>query len=436
MEEWKNKWTESKTAQKAGGQGHVIKVQKKDEKTFGALKRLHEQSLKNSERRYRLKQEADALRFIDGNGTPKLLEANDHDWQKDGHPLYLILEWLEGPTLSEFCGGKALDVSSSITIVKGLVKVIGKLHKAGILHRDLKPDNIILLNGDIARPYVVDFGISWTHPPADVPPEFETPAQQELGNRFLRLPELAPAGDHRDERSDLTMAIGILLYLLTGHAPRLLQNQHGKKPHETLSEHIPPATSADSRWAKLVRIFNIGFNHDIELRFSSAEQLMDYLERTEKETNGDSSDLSKELAELENVLDSEMSRKEQQLTKNMMSASQRFLETVQKNMPEKIAAGGSGPNFIPPNVDLQFFLQRQGAVEPKVWFNNRICVVEGQYVASYWTDFSVPSIYYKGPIGDPDSLIEASVTAANKLSRELLQRFKERLDSHFREERK
>jgi hypothetical protein len=63
-----------------------------------------------------------------------------------------------------------------------------------------------------SRPVLIDFGMAWARPDEAQEAEFRTDTGQELGNRFLRLPEFSPGKDMHDLRSDVAMAAGVLLY--------------------------------------------------------------------------------------------------------------------------------------------------------------------------------------------------------------------------------
>jgi serine/threonine protein kinase len=98
---WQDSWEldTSDTRNRQGGQGSIRKVLRKNDGVIGALKELHPQHLSNTERRFRMQQEVNALRALDGKGTPRVYEANADQWQQKGIPLYAVMEWIEGCTL-------------------------------------------------------------------------------------------------------------------------------------------------------------------------------------------------------------------------------------------------------------------------------------------------------------------------------------------------
>jgi hypothetical protein len=100
---------------------------------------------------------------------------------------------------------------------------------------------------------------------------------QDMGNRFLRLPEYAPGRDSHHATSDVCLAAGLLFNMLVGMAPRILRDEHGRAPHESMNDAIPKAVQADARWPRLVRVFARAFQTELALRFQSADELADAL---------------------------------------------------------------------------------------------------------------------------------------------------------------
>lgn len=225
----------------AGGQGTVRKVVSlRAAEVVGALKEIHPEHLKSTERRFRFQQEVNALLALDGAGVPRVLDHNTEQWQDKSVSLFIIMQWINGPTLAN---SRPSTLDDAIASALEITRTVSVFHALGILHRDLKPDNIIYRDGDVRSPVLVDFGMSWSRT-AGVS-SFDTPGGQELPNRFLRLPESHPGFDHHDARSDISMVVGILFYMLTGLAPRTLQDAQGKLPHERHADRFPSAIRFD-----------------------------------------------------------------------------------------------------------------------------------------------------------------------------------------------
>ena len=266
---WQDNWRLVDGEFRQGGQGTVRKVVSQNSDDIGCLKELHLDHLGSTERRFRMQQEANALIALDGAGVPRILETNVHLWQEKRVPLYIVMEWIEGPTLAESVPN--LGVNEALAMTTVILRTIAGCHRLDIRHRDLKPDNVILRQQDVSDPVLVDFGMSWSKPLAQED-AFQTPAGQELGNRFLRLPEFAPGRDHHDLRSDLSLVVGLLFFVLCGRAPRILHDSAGQMPHERHVEDFVPAILADSRWPAIRRLFQVGFQPILDARFQSSEE--------------------------------------------------------------------------------------------------------------------------------------------------------------------
>jgi serine/threonine-protein kinase len=189
---WEENWilnTRQAIKRMEGGQGTIDQVSHKIDGRLGALKRLHEKYMNSKERRFRVLEEVSALLLLDGNGTPKIYEANEKLWETENIPLYAVMEWVEGKTLSQHLNGKELPLDTAFEFIYALLQLIDSCHNLKIYHRDLKPDNIILRNNNILEPVLVDFGMAWCSPSNEEKRNLSTMSGQELGNRFFRLPE-------------------------------------------------------------------------------------------------------------------------------------------------------------------------------------------------------------------------------------------------------
>jgi serine/threonine-protein kinase len=145
------------------------------------------------------------------------------------------------------------------------------------VHRDVKPDNVILQDGDPGRACLLDFGLSY-HKAAD--PDSRTEDGQEVGNRFLRLPELSAGGVLKQApRSDLSFAGGILFFLIVGSHPDVLQDAERRLPHQRRPALAALQTAAGPRLARLVAFFDNAFDPVLAARFSNAGAMLGALDR-------------------------------------------------------------------------------------------------------------------------------------------------------------
>lgn len=260
-----------------GGQGFVEKVSNNSGK-LGALKRLHGRNEKNTNLRFRFHNEAEALRQIEIAGIPKLIESQTDNWKDPSADLYYISEWIQGIKLENWRKKNSPNLEDCLNFIYSLLNTVQHIHELGILHRDIKPDNIMVC--DDGRIFLVDFGMSKYDLEGDV---IKTPKQIELGNRFLRLPEYAAGHHSYDESSDITQVVGIFFFLLTGLHPRILLDTEGKLPHQRLD--IIPFVEANLV-NQVTRIFDIGFQYHKLRRFQSTPELLERLNELNKLING------------------------------------------------------------------------------------------------------------------------------------------------------
>jgi serine/threonine-protein kinase len=249
-----------------GGQGTTFIVKRRisehgDEKYV--LKILQKQ--KDPERRRRMHREVQALQQLDHPRLPKIIESNTEAFDDIAVPLFFVMDYIEGHTLEDRVSETPLKPDEAIAFVMELSEVVSYCHKKGILHRDIKQDNIILRRKNFADPVLIDFGLSFNERDLDSSPL--TPQGQQLGNRLLHLPELQ-IGDSpkRHVESDISQVCAILFYGLTGDAPVHLEDHEGLKPHQRTSAR-PLLDGINS--PALISLFDKGFERVFTKRFRS-----------------------------------------------------------------------------------------------------------------------------------------------------------------------
>ena len=260
---------------KSGGQGEAWPAVRSGIRAF--LKVLKSQ--KDSERRARMYREAVALYTYEHPGIPSLIESNCHRYEQMDYKLYLVTELVQGPTLGEYIEENGpMSFQDAVDMTDRLLDIVEYYHSRDGIHRDIKPDNIILRCSNPADAVLVDFGLAWQPQDENAHATYDG---QELGNRFLRLNELAPdSPNKRDPRSDITFVVGILFYVLTGKNPNVLEeSETGRRPHQRdgVSESIHAATDG---WAlSMLALFDRGFSPLMNSRFQTAQELRQELKR-------------------------------------------------------------------------------------------------------------------------------------------------------------
>lgn len=272
---WNGRWNVIETLA-GGGQGEAFRAVRLSDGQTGFLKTI--KSKKDLERRARFFREASAYDTFRIDGIPRLIESNAHRHQDLAAAPYIVTTFVEGPTLEDWRANQGeVPWEIAVAATRRLLHILGACHEAGCTHRDIKPRNIILEGGDPGRPWLLDFGLSW-HELSEA--GFETECGQEVGNRFLRLPELS-AGSRlkQDPRSDLSFAAGILFNLLTGDHPDLLQDAEGRLPHQRSSSLAQLQRAAGPRFARLAAWFDTAFAPLLSERFSNVAAMRDALDR-------------------------------------------------------------------------------------------------------------------------------------------------------------
>ncbi len=223
-----------------GGMGAVYEAENTWTQRKVAIKVLHSFGYSAQQNARRFMQEARAAANI---RHPNIVDVLDIDTDTDG-TLFLVQELLDGETLRErLKRDKTLEVKVALNIVVPVMGALFAAHQRGIIHRDIKPDNIFLaqLPGDI-KPKLIDFGV------AKVPRREGntlTDSGHLVGTPVYMSPEQASGDRDIDARSDLWAIATVLYELLTGtppliapSAPRVLVRVLTEKP-ERLGVHCP-----------------------------------------------------------------------------------------------------------------------------------------------------------------------------------------------------
>ena len=253
-----------------GGMATVFKARDPDIGRDVAIKFLHAALCEDEEYHARFLREA---RAAGGLSHPNIVTVHDVG-EIEGRP-YMAMELLDGQPLSEeMADARALPVRDVIILGIQLARALAYAHKRGIVHRDIKPGNLMRVK-DSQTIKVTDFGIAHMESAGS---EHRTRVGDILGTPHYMSPEQAQ-GDKLDGRSDL-FATGILLYqMLTGQRPFLGDSLVALAVKIAKEEPIPLEKLRPELPASLRRIVERCLAKAPDRRFQTGEELSDALGR-------------------------------------------------------------------------------------------------------------------------------------------------------------
>jgi serine/threonine protein kinase/tetratricopeptide (TPR) repeat protein len=165
----------------------------------------------------RFEAERQALAMMDHPNIAKVLDAGATD---TGRP-YFVMELVKGIPITEYCDDANLSVQARLELFMQVCHAVQHAHQKGIIHRDIKPNNVLVtLHDGTPVPKVIDFGIAKATEKRLTEKTLFTEFRQVMGTPEYMSPEQASlSGLDIDTRSDI-YALGVLLYvLLTGKTP-------------------------------------------------------------------------------------------------------------------------------------------------------------------------------------------------------------------------
>lgn len=250
-----------------GATGIVYKAFHPQLQQFVALKILNTDTVFSEKKRQRFQREIQTMAKLSHQGLIRIFDSGEEE-----NVPYLVMEWVSGLTLAQ--EGSKLSLRECIQVIQKVLNALEYAHQQGIIHRDLKLENI-LLNAD-REPKIGDFGLA-----KDIlKPDWQklTQSQVLLGTLHYFAPEQIREGSVQvDFRSDL-YAIGVCLYyLLTGQYPHNAPQMQELFDKILKEEVLPP-----SKWNKAIRreldwILLKALAKKPENRYSSAKEFAEDL---------------------------------------------------------------------------------------------------------------------------------------------------------------
>jgi serine/threonine-protein kinase len=245
-----------------------------------AIKVVRPQLLADEQFRRRFQHEAEAIAAIDHRNVVRFMDLIV------GDPTFLVMEFAPGPTLGRVLSDEGkLQPVRALNLAVRLAWALDAVHRAGVVHRDVKPANVILApDPELGEePKLIDFGLAKLA--AARPEEQLTRAGQIVGTPYYIAPEQI---GHRavDGRGDVYSLGCVLFHMLTGRPPFVADDemqilyQHMNLPPPSLRSLIGDAPSPliDDLEPILARCLA----KDPDQRFASMKQLIDALARIDR----------------------------------------------------------------------------------------------------------------------------------------------------------
>lgn len=251
-----------------GGMGVVFRARHKGLKRTVALKVIASGELASAAAKARFRREAEAAAALDHPNIVPIYEIGEHA----GWP-YFSMRLVEGRTLADVVARGGIDPKEAATTMATLARALHHAHQRGVLHRDMKPENVIL--DDLGQPYLTDFGLA-----RRFDDERLTVSNAVLGTPGFLAPEQAAGDSTRITTATDIHGIGaILFFLLTGRPPF-----EGTTTAETLTRVLvhdaPSLRSLNPRIHRdLATICEACLRKDPRRRYATAEAVAADLEQ-------------------------------------------------------------------------------------------------------------------------------------------------------------
>ncbi len=251
-----------------GGFGTVYKAHDAQLDRMVAIKVPRNGRLSGDTERHRFEREARAVAQLRHDSIVSVFEVGEHD-----QTPYLVTEYVSGSTLSDWLTSNKLTFSDAARLTLQIARALEQAHEKGVIHRDVKPNNIML--DESGTPLLMDFGLAKRDTvDIDVTVEGEV-----LGTPAYMSPEQASGEVSRvDRRSDI-YSLGVALYqLMTGKLP--FNGTARRVYHQVLHEQPQaPSRVVPSVPHDLETICQRAMAKDPADRYQTATELADDLER-------------------------------------------------------------------------------------------------------------------------------------------------------------
>jgi eukaryotic-like serine/threonine-protein kinase len=226
-----------------GGMGSVYEAEQEEPRRSVALKVIRA-GLTTPERLRRFRHESQALGRLQHPGIAQIYEASTAETPFGPQP-YFAMELVHGLPLDKYAEANRLSIRQRLALIARICEAVEHAHQRGLIHRDLKPGNILVDGG--GQPKILDFGVARVAGADEQPTE-----HTDLGQLVGTLPYMSPEqvlGDplEIDTRSDV-YSLGVILYeLLAGRPPHDVKHRPLPEAVRAIRDEDPASLSSISR---------------------------------------------------------------------------------------------------------------------------------------------------------------------------------------------
>lgn len=250
-----------------GGMAYVYKAYDNQEKCWVAIKILKDEFAENTEFLKRFRNESRAIAVLSHPNIVKVYDVSFGD-----RIQYIVMEYIEGITLKDYISHNgALPWKETVHFTTQILRALQHAHSKGIVHRDIKPQNIMLLKSGAIK--VTDFGIARFSQS-----ETQTVTDKALGSVHYIAPEQAK-GEFTSDKADI-YSVGVMMYeMLTGQLPFEADNAVSVAIMQLQAEPIKPRSINPQIPVGLEEITMKAMEKNPSMRFQSAGQMLSDIER-------------------------------------------------------------------------------------------------------------------------------------------------------------
>lgn len=254
-----------------GGMGIVFKAIDLNLEKIVALKMIHPFLARDENFVTRFKTEAKALAKLEDRNIVSVYAMRENE-----HGLFMIMEYVHGKTLSELIHEKGkFTTSETLVISKQIIHAINCAHQKGVIHRDIKPNNVLLSDDGTAK--VMDFGLAKLMQDQN---SQHTVTKFAAGTLHYMSPEQIRNPNTVDKRSDI-YALGITMYeMLTGRTPFAKSDSEYNVQKQIVTGKIASPLDYNPDIPKqFIKIIMKAIDKDMEKRYQNLNEMLEDINR-------------------------------------------------------------------------------------------------------------------------------------------------------------